>query len=158
MRLKIPIKEIPQRLGRIYIFQVVLIFHHQNFDFPPSVPAEKRSQIKSAEGENREQKYVCFLVIVEVRVSHLSYAFFSNWYVCTYSIMFSKNLYLERTRRFFWKKNNTKRSPSNPHQKWKLFSFEIVLRGRMVLCKIHAAIYTIAAAASAPQPLFWKMQ
>ena len=158
MRLKIPIKEIPQRLGRIYIFQVVLIFHHQNFDFPPSVPAEKRSQIKSAEGEKRKKKYVCFLVIVEVRVSHLSYAFFSNWYVCTYSIMFSKNLYLERTRRFFWKKNNTKRSPSNPHQKWKLFSFEIVLRGRMVLCKIHAAIYTIAAAASAPQPLFWKMQ
>ena len=75
MRLKIPIKEIPQRLGRIYIFQVVLIFHHQNFDFPPSVPAEKRSQIKSAEGEKRKKKYVCFLVIVEVRVSHLSYAF-----------------------------------------------------------------------------------
>ena len=101
MRLKIPIKEIPQRLGRIYIFQVVLIFHHQNFDFPPSVPAEKRSQIKSAEGEKRKKKYVCFLVIVEVRVSHLSYAFFSNCYVCTYSTMFSKNLYLERTRRFF---------------------------------------------------------
>ena len=32
-----------------------------------------------------------------------------------------------------------------PSRNGKLFSFEIVLRGRMVLCKIHAlAIYTIA--------------
>ena len=32
---KIPIKEIPQRLGQIYIFQVVLIFHHQTLTFSP---------------------------------------------------------------------------------------------------------------------------
>ena len=64
MRLKIPIKEIPQRLGRIYIFQVVLIFHHQNFDFPPSVPAEKRSQIKSAEGEKRKKSMFAFLSLL----------------------------------------------------------------------------------------------
>ena len=124
----------------------------------PFCSCRKKKPNKKCRRGKKKKKYVCFLVIVEVRVSHLSYAFFSNWYVCTYSIMFSKNLYLERTRRFFWKKNNTKRSPSNPHQKWKLFSFEIVLRGRMVLCKIHAAIYTIAAAASAASASFWKMQ
>ena len=88
--------------------------------------------------------------------------FFSNFDVYARALPCFRKIFIEdRTQRFFVpfsNQNDKETSPSPTNQKWKLFSFEIVLRGRMVLCKIHAAIYTIAAAASAASASFWKMQ